>query len=316
VADIVITEFMDDAIASELAGSHEVLYEPDLADRPNDLAAALPDCRALIVRNRTRVDGALLDRAPLLRVIGRLGVGLERIDLEACKARGVTVCPARGANAVAVAEYVIAGLLLSYRRAFFASARVIGGEWPRRELSGLELAGRTLGLIGFGDIARHVAERARGLGMSLLAFDPYVAPDDPVWAELQAARAGLDRLLAESHAISLHVPLSEETRHLIGAAALARMKPDAVLVNTTRGGVVDEAALVEALQAGRIGGAVMDVFAEEPLSAEAAARFDGVPNLILTPHIAGVTEESNDRISRVTIDNVLRVLNQDAEDKP
>ncbi|MFQ6017331.1 MAG: hydroxyacid dehydrogenase [Kiloniellaceae bacterium] len=310
MADIVITEFMDDEVARELTRTHDVLYETDLVDRPADLVAAARDCRALIVRNRTRVDAELLDQCPKLRVIGRLGVGLERIDLAACAARNVVVCPARGANAIAVAEYVIAGLLLLFRGAFYATAQVLGGAWPRTELVGRELAGRALGLVGFGDIARHVAARAAGFGMRLLAFDPYIEPDDPIWRELGTARVDLDRLLADSDAVSLHTPLTEETRHLIGAAAFAKMRPEAVLINTARGGVVDETALVDALKQGRIAGAMIDVFAEEPLSAGSAARFEAVPNLILTPHIAGVTKESNRRLSVVTIENVLRVLDE------
>jgi (S)-sulfolactate dehydrogenase len=167
-----------------------------------------------------------------------------------------------------------------------------------------------LGIVGLGDIGRHTAVRAGALGMRLMASDPYVPPDDPVWRDLATERVALERLLEESDAISLHVPLTDETRHLIDQAALARMKPDAVLVNSARGGVVDEAALVAALKSGRLGGAVLDVFEEEPLSAAAGARFAGLPNLILTPHVAGLTGESNHRISAVTVESVLRVLNQ------
>ena len=312
MADIVITEFMDEAVARDLAEARDVLYDPGLVDRPDDLAAAARSCRALIVRNRTRVDAALLDLCPDLRVIGRLGVGLERIDLAACKARGVVVCPARGANAVSVAEYVIATLLIMLRGAYHATAQVIGGAWPRRELIGREAAGRALGLVGFGAIARHVAVRAQALGLRLMACDPFVHPEDPVWRELRTERVALDRLLETSDAVSLHTPLTEETRHLIDAAALAKMKRHAILINTTRGGVVDEAALVEALRAGAIGGAVLDVFAEEPLTADRGALFAGVPNLLLTPHIAGVTEDSNRWLSLLTVENVLRVLDDPA----
>ncbi len=308
--EIVITEFMDDQVARDLMAARDVLYEPDLVDRPEDLVAAASQCRGLIVRNRTWVDAALLDHCPKLKVVGRLGVGLERIDLAACKDRGVQVCPARGANAIAVAEYVIATLLLLLRGAFGASDQVAAGAWPRQRLIGREAAGRTLGLVGFGDIARHVAARAQALGMTLLAHDPFVHEEDPVWRELDAERADLDRLLAASDVVSLHVPLTDATRHLIDGPALAKMKSDAVLINTTRGGTVDEAALVDALEQGVIGGACLDVFEAEPLSAETGARFRDVPNLILTPHIAGVTEESNRWISVLTVQNVLRVLDR------
>ncbi|MBE9552480.1 MAG: hydroxyacid dehydrogenase [Proteobacteria bacterium] len=311
MADIVITEFMDDAVAAALAGDHDVLYEKDLVDRPEDLAREASRARALIVRNRTRVDAALLDQCPKLKVIGRLGVGLERIDLAACAARGVEVCPARGANAVSVAEYVIATMLLLLRGAYRATDRVIAGEWPRNALIGREAAGATLGLIGFGDIARHVAVRAAALGMDLVAFDPFVHAEDPAWRQLRVESLTLEQLLDFSDVISLHTPYTAETANLIDAAAFQTMKQDAILINTTRGGIVDEDALVEALKNGWIGGAAMDVFADEPMTVESGARYADVPNLVLTPHIAGVTEEGNRWISVLTVQNVLRVLERE-----
>jgi len=308
VADIVITEFMDDDVAADLAATHDVHYQKDLVDRPDDLLREAAPARALIVRNRTRVDAALLEACPKLKVIGRLGVGLERIDLAACAARGVEVCPARGANAVSVAEYVIATMLMLLRGAYGASARVIAGEWPRNDLIGREAAGATLGLIGFGDIARHVATRASALGMTLVAYDPFVHEEDPAWRELRVESTSMDRLLEVSDVVSLHTPFTPQTAGMIDAAALARMKDDAILINTTRGGIVDEDALIAALKERTIGGAAMDVFAEEPVSAAGGARYAGVPNLILTPHIAGVSIEGNRWISVLTVQNVLRVL--------
>ena len=308
MARIVITEFLDEEVVRDFAARHDVLYDPGLVDRPADLIAAAKDCSALIVRNRTRIDAALLESCTKLRVIGRVGVGLERIDLEACKARGVEVCPARGANAVAVAEYVIAGLHILFRGVFHATDRVIGGEWPREQLIGREICGRRLGIVGFGDIGRQVARRAAALGLRVAACDPYVHEEDPAWRNLATLRVDLDSILEDSDAVSLHVPLTGETRRLIDAAALAKMKAGAVLVNTTRGGVVDEAALIDALEAGRIAGALLDVFEEEPLSAETGSRFANIPNLILTPHIAGITAESNRWLSLVTVNNVLAVL--------
>ncbi len=310
MADIVIAEFLDEGVVRDLAQTHDVLYEPDFVDRREDLLAALDESRAIVVRNGTWINQELLDRAPRLQVVGRVGVGVERIDQEACKARGVTVCPAYGANAITVAEYTIAGLLLAWRRALLASQRVIGGDWPRREMIGHDLAGKTLGLAGFGDIGRAVAKRARAFEMTVIAYDPYVAPDDPAWRGRHVEQVDFDTLVRESHAISLHLPLTEETRHLLDAAAIARMKPGALLINTTRGGTVDEAAMIAALHSGQLGGAVIDVFEREPLDAETGAAFAGVPNLILTPHIAGVTEESNHRLSVITVENVLRVLDQ------
>ncbi len=312
MADIVITEFMDDAVAAELAATHDVLYEKDLVDRPEDLAREAARARALIVRNRTRVDAPLLDNCPKLKVIGRLGVGLERIDLAACAERGVEVCPARGANAVSVAEYVIATMLLLLRGAYGGTARVVAGEWPRNDLIGREAAGATLGLVGFGDIARHVATRASALGMDIIALDPFVHDEDPVWRELRVEPVdALEQILDFADVISLHTPFTPQTANMIDANAFATMKQDAVLINTTRGGIVDEEALIDALKRGVIGGAAMDVFAEEPMSAERGARYADIPNLILTPHIAGVSIEGNRWISVLTVKNVLRVLERE-----
>jgi len=298
MADIVITEFMDEAAIGEHLSAFDVHYDPKLVDAPEAMRAAIGDARAVIVRNRTQVRAALLDAAPRLEVVGRLGVGLDNIDVEACKARAIAVFPATGANDLSVAEYVITAALLLLRGAWFASASVVAGDWPRQRLMGHELAGKQLGLIGYGAIARQTASRARALGVTIAAHDPFLPAAHPAWAD--ARNMGLAELLASSDVISLHVPLTPQTTRLIDAGALARMKPDAILINAARGGVVDEPALVEALRAGRLGGAALDVFEREPVDAAAGRLFAGLPNLLLTPHIAGVTVESNVRVSDVT----------------
>ncbi len=307
---VVISEFMDEAAIREELPGFDTLYDPGLVDRPEDLAAALAGADALIVRNRTQVRGDLLAGAPDLKVVGRLGVGLDNIDVAACEARGIAVYPATGANDGAVAEYVIGTAMLLLRGAYGATAEVAAGTWPRNRLMGREIAGKRLGLVGFGAIARETARRAAALGMSLAAHDPFVKPDDPAWTPEYGpvANRALDALIAESDVLSLHVPLTAETRGLIDAAAIARMPAGAVLVNAARGGVVDEAAVAAALKAGRLGGAALDVFVREPLDAAGGAIFAGVPNLILTPHIAGVTQESNVRVSAVTARAVRRHL--------
>jgi (S)-sulfolactate dehydrogenase len=244
----------------------------------------------------------LLEAAARLEVVGRLGVGLDNIDVDACKARGIAVYPATGANDASVAEYVVALAMMMLRGAYFATEAVIAGEWPRNRLMGREIGGKSLGLVGFGAIARETARRAQALGMRVAAYDPHLAEDDPAWRPGggPVARMALPDLLAMSDVVSLHVPLTSETRHLIDAAALGKMKSDAVLINAARGGVVDEAAVAAALRAGEIGGAALDVFETEPVSAAARALFAGCPNLVLTPHIAGVTAESNVRVSCAT----------------
>jgi (S)-sulfolactate dehydrogenase len=304
---IIICEFMDEASVDTLRGRFDVTYDPALVDRRDELLGKLAGADALVVRNRTRVDTGLLETAPALRVVGRLGVGLDNIDVDACAARKVAVFPATGANALAVAEYVIASTMLLLRGAYAASAEMGAGLWPRPRLSqGRETGGKTLGLIGFGAIGRLTARLAQGLGMQVVAYDPMLAADLPVWRELGVACVSLEKLLATADAVSLHVPLTSDTRGLIDARRLALMKPDAVLVNTARGGIVDEAALAAALRGGRLGGAALDVFDQEPLGA--GSPLQDVPNLVLTPHIGGVTRESNERVSSLIADKVAGFL--------
>ncbi|MGH6924143.1 MAG: hydroxyacid dehydrogenase [Propylenella sp.] len=302
MADIVIAEFMDEAAVADLARAYDVFFDAALVERPQELLRRVANARALVVRNRTQVRGALLDAGARLLCVGRLGVGLDNIDVQACEARGIAVFPATGANDVSVVEYVIAAAMLLLRGAFAASGDVAAGQWPRMRLMGREIAGRRLGIIGFGAIGRALAGRAAALGMDVGAFDPLVAAGDPAWD--LAERMDLDSLLAVSDVVSLHVPLTDATQNLIDARALGLMRSDAVLINAARGGVLDEGALCVALRDGRLAGAALDVFAAEPMTAESGKAFAGVPNLILTPHIAGVTRESNVRIGRLVAEKV------------
>jgi (S)-sulfolactate dehydrogenase len=306
MSDIVISEFMDQSAIDAIFAGRDVLYDPKLVDQTERLHAALANCRALLVRNRTQVRGALLDAAPQLKVVGRLGVGLDNIDIDACNSRNIAVRPASGANDLSVAEYVITAALMLRRRAWLATERVAAGEWPRMDLIGNELAGTQLGLIGFGAIARLTALKAAALGMRVAAFDPLLAERDAAFVGV--SRMSFDDILLSSQVVSLHTPLTPQTRRMIDAAALARMQSGAVLINAARGGIVDEAALAAALSSGHLGGAALDVFETEPLTIAAGTTFRGVPNLILTPHIAGVTEESNVRVSAVTARAVVEVL--------
>ncbi|NQW10615.1 MAG: hydroxyacid dehydrogenase [Alphaproteobacteria bacterium] len=309
--DIVITEFMDRAAVDRLSAAHDTLYDPGLVDRPKAIPALLRLARALVVRNRTRVTDDLLAAGSGLRIVGRLGVGLDNIDVAACQARSVAVAPAAGANDVSVAEYVIAMALHLLRGAYGSNDAMITGAWPRTALIGREVAGKTMGLVGYGAIARQVASRARALGMAIAAFDPYLDPGDPALRGVRCCR-DLTELLAVADVVSLHVPLTGGTRKLINGEAMASMRPGAVLINAARGGVVDEAALADALRRGQVAGAALDVFETEPLSAEAAAVFEGCPNLVLTPHIAGLTDESNDRVGTVIADAVLAALAEES----
>ena len=304
--DIVISEFMDQAAVDGLARDFDVFYDPSLVDEPEQLTIEVDDASALIVRNRTKVDAALVDSGGSLRVIGRLGSGLDNIDLDACAQRGIVVKPATGANANAVAEYVIASALLLMRGVFMSSDDVIQGRWPRTDLVGREVAGATMGLIGFGGIARRVAGMATALGMRVIAHDPFLGEFDVAWS--QAERVDLDDVFVRSDVVSVHVPLTESTRNMVGVSAFASMMPTAAIINTSRGGIVDEQALVQALHLGTIAGAALDVYTTEPVSLEYGRMYDGVPGLILTPHIAGVTQESNVKVSAMVAQAVREVL--------
>lgn len=307
-ARIFISEDMDASAVADLAREFEVDYRPALVDDVPGLCQALSRADGWIVRNRTQVRGRALEAAARLRVVGRLGVGLDNIDVAACKSRGIRVIPAIGANAESVAEYVVAMALVLLRGAAYRStSAVLAGRWPRQMLSqGREVAGKTLGLLGFGSIGQVTARKAHALGMKVIASDPAVPPDAPAWREAGTQSRPFDALLAESDAVSLHLPLTDGTRGLLGAAQFARMKRGAVLINSARGGVVDEAALARALHEGRIAAAALDVFDEEPL--KAGSVLVEAPNLLLTPHIAGVTVESNERVSSLVAARVAEVL--------
>ena len=304
---IVISEFMDEAAVDTLRDRFLVHYDATLVDHPGRLAADLADAHALIVRNRTQVSSELLQTATHLSVVGRLGVGLDNIDMSACAARNVAVFPATGANAQAVAEYVIAATLMLLRGAYLRSADVAAGEWPRQALSnGREAAGSVLAVIGFGGIGQLVARLARGLGMTVVGYDPQQPADAPCWNETGARCMALDEALAAADVVTLHVPLTDATRNLLDTTRIGLLKPGAIVINTARGGTIDESALAAALQEKRLAGAALDVFADEPL--HAGSPLAAAPNLILTPHIAGLTVQSNERVSSLVAARVAAAL--------
>jgi (S)-sulfolactate dehydrogenase len=305
-ADIVITEFLDGEAAAFLGQSFTVFRDDQLAFYPERLRQQVKDARGLIVRNRTQVDKALLDAAPKLSVIGRLGVGLDNIDTAACARRNITVFPAHGANSDSVAEYVMTAILVMMRPVWQVSQTMREGGFPRQDLGkGREIGGKTLGLIGFGGIGRNVARRAVALGMTVVAYDPAFTPEPGI----EVTPLSLTECLAASDAISLHMPLTDTTRGMINAETLAMMRPGAVLVNTARGGIVDHDALAAALQSGHLGGAALDVFEEEPTTAASLQMFSDLSNIWLTPHIAGVTAEATERVSWMTVKAVANHLN-------
>lgn len=299
---------MEDGAVAALAAKWRVLRDDSLADNPAKLKTLIGEASALIVRNRTQVSAELLDAAPNLQVVGRLGVGLDNIDLDACAARKIAVCPAHGANIPAVAEYVFAAALQLLRPVWGRRAEMQDGGFPRAALSGGgEINGRVLGLVGLGAIGREVARRALALGMEVIAGDPAAKSGGEI------RMVSLDELAAAADIISLHAQLNAATAGLIGEKFLAKIKPGAILINTARGGIVDLPAVGAALRSGRLGGAALDVFPREPADAEILAPLAGLENVLLTPHIAGLTAESNVRVSAQTAENVLRVLESSPE---
>ncbi len=304
---VVITEFMDERAVAQLRARHDVLYDPALVDDAPRLQAEAALADALVVRNRTQVRGELLATMTRCTVVGRLGVGLDNIDVPACTARGMLVIPATGANALSVAEYVITSTMLLLRGAFASSAAVAAGQWPRNALgNGRETAGKTLGIIGFGSIGQTTARLAQGLGMQVIAFDAMLDDDADVFQGSGVKCTGLPELVMQSDVITLHVPLVDATRGLFDAGRLAAMKQGSILINTSRGHIVDLGALANALRLGHLGGAAIDVFDSEPLPA--SPQLVDCPNLLLTPHISGVSAESNERVSFLIAEKVLEAL--------
>lgn len=271
-------------------------------ERPR-LAELLPGCDALVVRSMTRVTRAVLEAGRDLRVVGRAGIGVDNIDVAAATERGVLVVNAPTANLLSATEHTFALLLAAARNVPAADASMKAGEWDRKRFVGLELHGKTLGIVGFGRIGQKVAERARAFGMEVVAADPYLDPG--VARRIDVELVELAALLARSDVVTLHTPLTESTRGILSAERIRAMKPGALLVNCARGGLVDEAALVEALDSGRLAGAGLDVFAEEPPRDPALARH---PKVVATPHIGAQTGEAQTRIAVETCRMVLAAL--------
>lgn len=268
-------------------------------------ADALERAHGLIVRSATKVGEDLLDAAPMLQVIGRAGVGVDNIDLTAATRSGVAVMNAPAGNTVSAAELTLALILSMVRRVAEADASMRRREWARSRFKGVELRGRTLGLVGAGRIGGEVAKRCRSFGMNVVAFDPYLTADRAEDLHVERAER-LEDVLERADVLSLHVPLTDSTRGMIDADALARMKQGARLVNVARGGVVDEAALAAALASGRLAGAALDVFANEPLEEDSPLR--GAPNLVLTPHLGASTSEAQELVATEIAEGVRAAL--------
>jgi len=301
---ILITDDLSSQALERIEAAEDVNFEVVRSPAPEELREIISAYDAIIIRSSVRVDAELLAAASRLKVIGRAGTGLDNVDIDAASLRGVIVMNTPGANTVATAEHAVAMLLALCRHVPQADASIRNGKWTRSQFTGVQLYRKTLGIVGLGRIGAQVARRTHSFGMSLIAFDPYISDD--VARELNVTLVDLDELWARSDFITLHTALNAETRGIINATAIARMKPGVRLVNCARGGLVDDVALVDALRSGHMAGAALDVFADEPLPSDSPLR--DLPNVVLTPHIAASTIEAQRDVGTQIVDQVLAAL--------
>lgn len=293
VPDVLVTENIVGQEMERLRSQFRVELEPDLWRSPKELRSRIGKFKALIVRNQTKVVRELIEAGSQLQIIARAGVGLENVDTIAATEAGVVVAYAPEQNTIAVAELTIGLMLSLVRRISEADASTRAGGWERQQFTGSELYGKKLGIIGLGRIGFLTAMRARAFGMDILASDPCISPDSPLVSECRAQLVGLNELLACSDVVTCHVPASSATAGLLNYEKLCLMKPTAFLINTSRGTVIDEADLTNALLEKRLAGAALDVRTIEP---PAKSALCSMKNVILTPHIAAFTHESQERV--------------------
>ncbi len=280
----------------------QVTYEPEIT--PEQIKEKISQFNIVIVRSRTKLTKELIEKADKCKIIARVGVGLDNIDLDAAKAKNIRVINAVEGAMTAVAELVL-GLMLGLARQIPRADRGIrNGKWLKKELKGTELKGKYLGIVGLGNIGKRLGRLAKGLNMNIIGYD--VVPIDPEFVkEVGMMKADLDTLLQSSDYISLHVPLLESTHHMINAEKLATMKPTARIINTSRGGVIDEDALYDAIKNGKLGGAALDVFETEPATEHKLAELD---NVILTPHMGAMTKEAQALAANVIGEKIIQIL--------
>jgi len=303
---ILISEDITGTGVERLKQKYHVQIDPDIWKKVSALEEAIPGFDALIVRNQTRVTASLLSKGKALRVVGRAGAGYDNIDVPAASQEGVVVSYSPEENAVSVAELVFGLLLALARKIPGADRSVKSGGWERKKYHGVELMGKTLGIWGLGRIGFRVALRGKAFGMRLLAYDAYLSPTTLHVTESGATLTSLDQLLAEADFLSVHLPLTEETRGILNLQIFRKMKPSAFIINTSRGEVLVEEDLFQALKQGRLAGAALDVREKEPPST--ASPLHGLDNVILTPHTAGLTYEAQEKVVDAVSKDVDRVL--------
>jgi D-3-phosphoglycerate dehydrogenase / 2-oxoglutarate reductase len=303
--DILVTENITGAEMDALRSAFDVVSEPQLWQSPDELHRRIEDFRAIVVRNQTKVNAELMAAGKRLEVIARAGVGLDNVDAAAASAAGIVVVYAPEQNSISVAELAIGMMLALARQLPAADASTKSGKWERQRFTGTELFNKTLGIVGLGRIGFLTAMRARAFGMEILAHDNFVNPDSFVVSECRAKLVGLDELLERSDVISCHLPETPQTMGLFNYERFSRMRSGAIFVNTSRGGVVDEADLVRALREKKLAGAALDVRAKEPPEKSELAEME---NVLLTPHIAAFTVEGQRRVVTSVCRDVAAVL--------
>ena len=303
--DILISEDLQNPALERLAQKYELVQDGALWRTPDRLGSAVREARALLVRNQTQVTPELLKSAPRLLAIGRVGVGLDNINVAAASELGIVVVAPLNANATSVAELTLGFILALARRIPQGDCSTKAGAWDRKGCTGIELAGKTLAVCGLGRIGGMVAELARAFGMRVVGYDPFVKPGSPVLKQVLLC-SSMDEALAAADFVTVHLPLTADTKGIFNQQKFAAMKRDAYFINTSRGGVVNESALIEALQSGHLAGAALDVREVEPPSSRGA--LESMDNVILTPHIAAFTTEAQTRTFEAVAQDVDRLL--------
>jgi len=305
---ILITEFINQESLNNLKNKFDVKYDEKLWENNKKLEEIIKDYDGLIVRNKTKVNLNILENASSLKFIGRLGVGLDNIDTESCKVKNIHVQPATGMNADSVAEYVLSSSMSLVKKIPMFHAGTVKGEWPRTTIKSEEINQKCIGVIGFGTIGKKVAEYALKNKLTVLAYDPYLAELNE--KEIKIKLSNLKEIFEKSDIISLHLPLTEETKNLINKSTFSQMKNKPIIINTSRGSIINENDLIDAYHNDLISGFALDVFENEPIKSEFYKKISSDMNCILTPHISGVTTESNIRVSDFIVKKTTEFFNQ------
>ena len=301
---ILITEFMDQSALDDLKSIFEVTFDPNLWRDKISILKFSKDTDGIIIRNKTKLSKEILSEFSKLKFIGRLGVGLDNIDMDYCSEKKIKVQPASGLNADSVAEYVIQAALSLLKKIPLLHQETVKGSWPRNSFTLNEIQGKVFGFIGFGAIAKKVFKRLEPFGVHCVAHDPYIDKNNV--AEFKIELIDFEKLLQLSNIISIHLPLTNETKELINKDTFKKMTKSPIIINTSRGSIINEYDMLEAYSKNLITGFALDVYEKEPVEKKFYDQISNDMNCILTPHIAGVTEESNFRVSKFIAESTIK----------